>query len=143
MTVERRVDATPDQVWTVLADGWLYTGWVVGASHIRAVDEGWPAVGTRIHHSVGSWPVLIEDSTEVLLSEPASRLVLRARAWPVGEARVDLRLRPDGAGCTISMAEEPTKGPGKWVHTPIQQRLLEARNREALARLVSLVEGRS
>ena len=35
----RAVDATPDQVWQVLADGWLYPLWVVGASRMRDVDE--------------------------------------------------------------------------------------------------------
>ncbi len=54
--VERHVKVSPADVFSVLADGWLYSGWVVGASRIRAVDEQWPAVGSKIHHSVGSWP---------------------------------------------------------------------------------------
>ena len=41
----RVVAATPDQVWRVLADGWLYPLWVVGATRMRDVDEHWPAVG--------------------------------------------------------------------------------------------------
>ena len=39
--------------------------WAVGAARIREVDEDWPAVGARIHHSVGAWPVLISDTTVV------------------------------------------------------------------------------
>ena len=142
MSVQHTIAASPAQVWRVLADGWLYTGWVVGASHIRAVDDGWPGVGTSIHHAVGGWPLLIRDRTEVLESVPAQRLVLRARAWPMGEARVELDLQAEGTGCTVTMTEHPTRGPGRWVHTPLQQRVLEARNREGLARLAAVVEGR-
>ena len=95
-TNTRTIDATPQQVWDVLADGWLYPLWVVGASRMREVDDGWPAVGTQLHHSVGSWPVLIDDTTEVLEASAGSTLVLRARAWPVGEAEVTIRLRAVG-----------------------------------------------
>ncbi len=55
-TTSRPVSATPEQVWSVLADGWLYALFVVGAARMRDVDEGWPAVGTKLHHSVGSGP---------------------------------------------------------------------------------------
>src|ERR1043165_7866722 len=61
-TNKRLVDATPDQVWSVLADGWLYPLWVVGASRMREVDDEWPEPGARLHHSVGTWPLLIDDT---------------------------------------------------------------------------------
>ena len=77
----RRVAATPDRVWDVLGDGWLYSGWVVGTSHIRSVDEAWPNAGTRLHHSVGSWPIMISDSTRGVETQPPRMLVLQARAW--------------------------------------------------------------
>ena len=35
-TVSRVVQATPEQVWDVLADGWVYPVWVVGATRMRA-----------------------------------------------------------------------------------------------------------
>ena len=54
----RVMNATPDQVWEVLSDGWLYPLWVVGASRMREVDDAWPALGARLHHSVGTWPLL-------------------------------------------------------------------------------------
>jgi hypothetical protein len=41
------------------------------------------------------------------------------------------------------MDEEPTGGPGKWLHNPLQQKALEARNRQCLSRLAALVEGRA
>ena len=36
---ERRIGTTPERVWDVLADGWLYPLWVVGASRMREVDD--------------------------------------------------------------------------------------------------------
>ena len=34
--ITRRVHAPTDAVWAVLANGWMYATWVVGASRIRA-----------------------------------------------------------------------------------------------------------
>ncbi|MDQ6715529.1 MAG: SRPBCC family protein, partial [Actinomycetota bacterium] len=61
--VARRIEAPPGAVWAVLADGWLYATWVVGASRVRDVDLDWPTEGSRIHHSLGSWPALLSDET--------------------------------------------------------------------------------
>ena len=71
-TNTRTIHATPEAVWDVLADGWLYPLWVVGASRMREVDDHWPAVGARLHHSVGSWPLLLDDETEVVAVVPGS-----------------------------------------------------------------------
>jgi hypothetical protein len=70
MAESRRVKCSPEQVFAVLNDGWTYPLWVVGASRIRDVDDGWPALGTKLHHSFGVWPALIDDTTEVLKIEP-------------------------------------------------------------------------
>src|SRR6476469_10361131 len=84
--LERETTATPAQVWDVLADGWTYASWVVGASRVRSVDPSWPAPGALIHHSAGAWPLLLDDETEVVESEPGRRLVLQARGRPLGAA---------------------------------------------------------
>src|SRR4029078_8750898 len=94
----RTVAMHPSAVWAVLADGWLYPVWVVGAARMREVDEHWPAVGARLHHSVGIWPLLIDDNTEVLESEPEQLLRLRTRGRPAGEAAGDILLSR-GGGC--------------------------------------------
>ena len=39
VTVTREVDAPAQAVWDVLADGWFYATWVVGASRVRGVDR--------------------------------------------------------------------------------------------------------
>lgn len=142
-TTSRQVDATLDRVWSVLADGWLYPLFVVGASRMRDVDEGWPAVGTRLHHSVGSWPLLIDDTTEVLEVEERSRLVLQARGWPAGEARVEFVLEPTGDATLVTIHEDATAGPGLLVPKPLRDVQLRLRNEESLQRLAYVVEGRT
>ena len=136
------VAATPDQVWRVLADGWLYPLWVVGATRMRDVDEHWPAVGAQLHHSVGVWPLTLDDTTEVLAEKPPSFLRLRARAWPGGEANVELLIEPEGAGTRITIREDAVKGPGLLVPSPLRHLQLAWRNTEALRRLAYLVERR-
>lgn len=143
MQVTRRVvHAAPDEVWHVLADGWLYPLWVVGASRMRAVDEGWPATGSLLHHSVGCWPLLIDDSTEVLLAEPPRRMHLRARAWPSGEAEVRITLAAHARGTAVAIAEDAVGGPGRLVPRPVRHGMLRWRNAETLRRLAFVAEGR-
>ena len=71
----------------MLADGWLYPLWVVGASRMREVDTTWPEVGSELHHSVGAWPLLVDDTTEVADAIPGRFLHLHARARPTGSPR--------------------------------------------------------
>lgn len=139
---ERTVQATPEEVWAVLSDGWLYPLWVVGASRMRDVDDTWPEVGSRLHHSVGTWPALIDDYTEVLECRPLRMLRLRARAWPTGEAAVVLRLEPIGAETRIVMEENAVSGPASLLPQPLQDPMLGWRNVEALRRLAYLCERR-
>src|SRR3712207_1043734 len=119
-TRSRQIKATPEQVWSVLADGWLYPLFVVGASRMRDVDEGWPAVGPRLHHSVGTWPLLIDDTTEVLEAEPTRRLLLLARGWPAGEAHVEFTLEASPDGPLVTIQEVATAGPGTLVPKPLR-----------------------
>jgi uncharacterized protein YndB with AHSA1/START domain len=139
-TVSARLSVPPARVYDVLADGWLFTGWVVGTSHIRAVDPRWPAAGSRIHHAFGAWPLVIRDTTLVEASEPAQHLVLLANGRPFGQARVDIRLAPDGDGTQVTMGETLVSGPGRALPKPVLDRLINARNQESLARLAALAE---
>jgi uncharacterized protein YndB with AHSA1/START domain len=141
-TVKRTVSATPEAVWKVLADGWLYPLWVVGATRMRQVEDEWPRPGARIHHSVGTWPAVLDDDTEVVESVPGTRMVLRARAWPTGEAHVCIRIEPHQAGATVTMEEDVVRGPAKLVPKPVRAPLLTWRNKESLRRLAWLAERR-
>jgi len=138
----RVLHCTPDDVFEVLADGWLYPSWVVGASRMREVDETWPAAGAELHHSVGVWPLLIDDKTVVEEFIPRRHLTLRAHGWPLGEARVTIDVKPRGEECVVRIQEEATAGPGRYVPAPIMDVLLHWRNTETLHRLAYLAEGR-
>jgi uncharacterized protein YndB with AHSA1/START domain len=140
--VTRLIEAEPKSVMAVLIDGWTYASWVVGASTIRDVDQDFPAPGTRIHHSVGSWPLLLSDTTHVLEYEPGHRLKLEARGWPLGQATVELTVESSGSGSLVTMTEDVSEGPGKLVPAPIRQLGIAPRNRESLRRLAFLAEGR-
>lgn len=140
--VSRIMRASPERVFAELSDGWSYTGWVVGATHIRNVDRNWPEPGARLHHSVGAWPMGVADSTQVVECEAPRHLVLQARAWPAGEARIVLTIEPASEGCEVTMNEWPTHGPGRVLHNRLGQALLRRRNRETLLRLACRVENR-
>ena len=143
VTVRRDVGAPVDAVWAVLADGWLYPSWVVGASRMREVDPAWPGVGTQLHHSVGTWPLVLDDTTTVLACVPKRELVLRARGWPLGEAEVRLTLDERADGCEVAMSEEVRSGPGRLLPPPVRSVLIGPRNAESLRRLAYLAEGES
>ncbi len=144
MSVNRRlVRTTPDRVWSVLADGWLYPAWVVGATRMRQVDGHWPQVGAQLHHSVGVWPCVLDDTTEVTASEPGSLLEVRARAWPSGEAGVAIRLEPVAVGTRVTIEEDAATGPGRLVPRPVRSLPLWWRNTETLRRLALIAERRA
>ncbi len=142
-TVDCFIAATPPRVFAVLSDGWYYSDWVVGTSHVRAVDEQWPAVGSRIHHAAGVWPLVMRDVTTVEQVEPERSLVLTARGRPLGEARVVITLAAERDGTRLTMEETPTAGPGRWLHNPASEALLIRRNAESLTRLSALAERRT
>ncbi|MEO5982385.1 MAG: SRPBCC family protein [Pedococcus sp.] len=143
VTVTRDVDAPAQAVWDVLADGWDYATWVVGATRVRDVDRSWPAEGARIHHSFGLWPVVVSDTTHVVSASEPTSLTLVARGWPLGEAEVSLTLTARGdRACTVAIAEDAIKGPGTLMPKPLRQLAIGPRNVEALRRLAYLAEGR-
>ncbi|MFB9314563.1 SRPBCC family protein [Nocardioides plantarum] len=141
-TKNRVIQATPAQVWDVLSDGWLYPVWVVGASRMRDVEEHWPSEGAKLHHSVGVWPALIDDDTEVLESSPPALLRLRARGWPAGEAEVVLRIQASGEGSEVSITEDVVAGPGLAMPKPLRDLQIGLRNTETLQRLAYIAENR-
>lgn len=139
----RNLSVRPEAVWRVLSDGWLYPLFVVGASRMREVDAAWPTPGSRLHHSVGVWPLLLDDKTEVLESEPTRRLVLRAHAWPTGAARVEFLLEAHDEGTRVTIEEDAESGPGLLIPKPLRDVQLAWRNVETLRRLAYIAERRA
>jgi hypothetical protein len=83
-TVSCHIDAEPDAVFAVLAEGWFYSNWVVGTSHVKAVEDAWPAAGSKLHHASGAWPLVARDETVVEEVQPGRVLGLLARGRPLG-----------------------------------------------------------
>lgn len=137
----RVLRCTPEDVFRVLADGWLFPSWVVGASRMREVDEAWPHAGSRLHHSFGVWPALIDDETVVESYDPPRRMVMRPKGWPIGEARVTIDVKARGDASVVRIQEEAVAGPGRFIPAPILDIGLHWRNEETLHRLAYLAEG--
>ena len=137
MAVTRRVmrGVRPSAVFDVLRDGSSYGDWVVGARMIRRVEPGWPAPGTALHYTLGYGPLRKDDETRVRAYEPDRRLELRARAWPVGTARIELRAEPVEDGTLVSIDEHPDSGPAALLHNPLADAAIKLRNLETLRRL--------
>jgi hypothetical protein len=137
--VKSPMDASADAVFDVLSDGWLYAAWVVGASRVRDVDPGWPKEGTRIHHSVGLWPAVVDDRTKVVAVDAPRHLELDVALWFLGRGRVFFDLEPDGPDrCTVTMREYMESGVMAHLPDAIVDPLLKARNVETLRRLEAL-----
>lgn len=139
----RELDCTPEQVFAVLADPWVYPTWVVGASRLRAADPSYPRPGSRLHHSVGVWPLVLDDETVVETCDPPHRMVLEAKTRPIGKARVIIDVKPRGAGCVVRMEEYAISGPARLIPRPLADLALHIRNIEALRRLEYVARGRA
>jgi NAD(P)-dependent dehydrogenase (short-subunit alcohol dehydrogenase family)/uncharacterized protein YndB with AHSA1/START domain len=136
------VAATPEEVFAVLSDPERYPEWVVGAAGVRDHDEEFPAVGSRFHHEVGAWPLNLKDHTEVVEVEPPRRLVLKAKARPLGTAVIELDLEQRAGGTAVRMEERPgDRFTSILAGNPVFDTVLRIRNAEALARLKRVVEG--
>ena len=139
----REMSCSPDDVFAVLADGWVFPTWVVGASRMRDVEEQWPTVGSRLHHSFGVWPALIDDKTTVLEWDPPRTMVIQPAGWPIGEARVTVDVKPRGSGCVVRITERAVRGPGALIPPALLDVGLHLRNTETLRRLAFIAEGRA
>ncbi|MDI6101482.1 SRPBCC family protein [Actinoplanes sp. NEAU-A12] len=139
--VSRTVQAPPDRVFAVLADGWSYSDWVVGTVHIRDVEKDWPAPGSKLHHKAGPWPVSLHDSSTVLVCAPGRHLKLKAGLWPLGAAEVDIRLTPlDNGSTRVVIEEQFTDGPLLLLRNKLNDLVLHRRNVETLRRLADIAE---
>ncbi|HVL81871.1 MAG TPA: SRPBCC domain-containing protein [Actinomycetota bacterium] len=136
---ERVVDAPVDLVWSVLTDASTYPRWVVGARRFRYADPDWPEPGSAFHHEVGVGPLRLRDETRVESIEPSRRIVLLAKARPMGMARVAIEIAGSGHGTRVRL-EERGAGPltaALW--NPVLDRLTWLRNVESLRRFEGVV----
>ena len=135
----RQVAAPAEAVWAVLADGWQYATWVVGASRVRAVDAGWPAAGhpaaPQLRPVAGRH--LGRDGVRARREEPHHLVLHGARAGRWARPGSRSRSCPTApSSCTVSIAEDATTGPWEASYRcRFGRRFTCPRNREALRRL--------
>ena len=139
----REIDASPAEVFAVLADPTTYPDWLIGASEIRDFDHNWPSPGTKFHHMVGIKPFVIPDSTEVIDVEPNRRLKLRVRSRPLVVAEATFELVGTDDRCVVTLAEEPAFRPLADILRPIADPLIHVRNHRSLERLEDVVAERA
>ena len=111
------------QVFEALSDGWVYSNWVVGTSHMRAVEAHWPVVGSRLFQCLGRVAVGSPGTRPRCSSanrrpgwcstRRPSRSVRRRSPWNCPTRR---RL-PCGSH------RDPSAGPGRWLHNPASEAL--------------------
>ena len=137
-TNHRFMTVAPEAVWAVLADPAGYGYWVVGSKLIRGADEDWPAPGSKFHHTVGVGPLEISDHTESLEARPPKLLRLRAKARPLGTARVTMEMTAQDGGTMVEMTENPDGVSSVLALNPLVHVLTKLRNAESLMRLEEL-----
>jgi uncharacterized protein YndB with AHSA1/START domain len=135
---ERFMPVPPDAVWEALADPGGYGYWVVGSSEIRDADATWPEPGSRFHHTVGVGPLKVSDHTVSLEARRPTLLRLRAKARPLGTAKVTLELTPQDGGTRVRMVEDPDGLTSFLTLNPLVHLLTRGRNAESLMRLEEL-----
>ena len=137
-TNHRFMPVPPAAVWDALADPASYAYWVVGSKVVRDADEGWPAPGTRFHHTVGVGPLEVSDYTESLDARPPERLRMRAKARPLGMAQITLEMEPRDGGTVVRMTENADGPTAVLSLNPLVHLFTKARNAESLMRLEEL-----
>jgi uncharacterized protein YndB with AHSA1/START domain len=139
-TTHTQIAASPDEVFAALANPENYGDWVVGSDTIRDADPAWPKVGSRFHHRVGFGLLKLNDHTEVLEVQPPHRLVMHARARPLGTAKVTMLLTERDGQTDVTMIEVAGDRFSRLAFNRLTDPLIHLRNVEALRRLRRIVE---
>ena len=137
-TNRRFMPAAPDTIWAVLANPAHYAYWVVGSKRIRDADAGFPAPGTKFHHTIGFGPLTLDDHSKVIDSERPHLLRLRVKGRPLGTATVTMRMTPRDGGCVVEMVENPDGAYAILNLNPLLHVATKVRNAESLMRLEEL-----
>ena len=128
----------PEAVWDVLAEPDSYGYWVAGSKAIRDAEPGWPAPGSKFHHTIGFGPFALADHTVALETERPHRFRLRAKGRPAGTATVTLELARRDGGTLVRMSENPDGVFSLLALIPLLQLFTRRRNAESLMRLEEL-----
>ncbi|MCL7491752.1 SRPBCC family protein [Streptomyces sp. MCA2] len=134
------IERSPEELWTVLADGSRYQDWVVGTADSRPVAGNWPEVGSMIEYTVRMGPWELCGHTVVRRSDPPQELELEVDSGRLGTARVAIEVRRWGQDSLVIVDEHPLRGPGGRLHNAGLDVLLQLRHRSMLSRLADVAE---
>ena len=95
---------------------------------------------SRILHSIGTWPAVIDDETVFESCITGEELVLLAKIRPVAEARITMQLSDIPGGCRVAMTEIAVSAPLRSVPDSVQLTGVAPRNRECTWRLAMIAE---
>ena len=139
----RLIRCHPGDVFSVLADGYLLSGWIHASSRVRGLDQGWPLPGSHSQHFSRLGPIPLHDGTAILEWDPPRHLVMTIHGRLVGSTVVTLDVERGANGCLAHLSETVLHGPGLLVPSTIRRAGLHLQNGERLERLARLAEDRA
>jgi hypothetical protein len=143
VTNHRLIRCGPSDVFRVLADGTLLSGWIHESSHVEGLDQGWPLPGSTSTHVSRLGPIPLHDGTSIVEWDPPRHMVLVIHGRLVGSTVVTLDVERGANGCLAHLSETVVRGPGLLVPTPLRRVGLHLHNSERLERLARLAETRA
>ena len=133
--------ASPDRVWRVVANGWLFAQWAIGAVKVCRVDDDWPSAGSSLDHAFGHGRFVLRSETRVLASTPGELLRVRTDGWPTGGSELTVTLESGPSGTILLVDELAVAGPDHVLPPAVHTMLLQWRNTQLVRGLALLAEG--
>lgn len=143
MANHRLIRCVPGDVFSVLADGYLLSGWIHESSHVQDLDQGWPLPGSHSQHTSRLGPIPLHDGTYILVWDPPRHMTLTIHGRLVGSTVVTLDVETGANGCLAHLTETVVRGPGLLVPKTLRRAGLHLQNGERLERLARLAETRA
>jgi uncharacterized protein YndB with AHSA1/START domain len=134
------LEATPRDIWSVLANASAYPRWVVGMREAHETEGLWPRPGSHFRGTV-DWHGFTVGTTATLLTVVAPRhLAFSTRRRPFGMAHVDIRLNALDEGTKVELTETVVSPSAfKAIELALEPGIRK-RNLEALRRLAHVTE---
>ncbi|MET0695504.1 MAG: hypothetical protein ABWY56_16335 [Propionibacteriaceae bacterium] len=143
MTNHMLIRCGPGDVFSVLADGYLLSGWIHEGSRVQGLDQAWPLPGSKSRHASRLGPIPLHDGAAIIEWDPPRHMVLTIHGRLVGSTLITLDVERGANGCLAHLTETVVRGPGLLVPPPIRRAGLHLQNGERLQRLARLAETRA
>jgi carbon monoxide dehydrogenase subunit G len=139
--VVTHIDASPERVWSLLADWEGSVEWMVDATTVEVLGEQREGAGTKVRAVTRIAGIGLTDVMTVTVWEPAERLEVVHEGWPI-RGPAWFGMTPEAGGTRFEWVEdlEAPLGPlgelgGRVLRAPIERVL-----RKSLVKLKRLAE---